>query len=66
MKADRLKDNNDVQAWKPEMWKLESGSPALECATICNGRVKMKARDTSPPVHVQELDAAVVYYCHST
>lgn len=66
MKADRLKDNNDVQEWKPETWKFESGSPALERATMCNGRVEMKATDTSPPVHVQDLDAAVGYYCHST
>lgn len=38
VKANRLKDNNDLEEWKTEKQKFESGSPASECAVgECEG-----------------------------
>lgn len=56
VKANRLKDNNDLEEWKTERQKFESSSPASERAVMCCGRAEMKATDSPPPEHVQELD----------
>lgn len=63
VKANRLKDTNDLEEWKTERQKFEEWQ---SCLGVCSGRVEVKATDTSPPAHVQELDAAVGYHCHRT